>query len=264
MRSAPVFTGVGVALLTFFDDDGNLMAGATAEHAARLVGRGIGAVLVAGTSGESSALDPEERLALLDKVRDAVPAGSGVPLIVGTGAPSARQAAALTASARDHGADAVLVLSPHGSPDPRPYYDEVAKAAADTPMLAYHFPAASSPGISVEHLCDLPVSGCKDSSGDVTRLLCTLSQFSGSIWVGNPSLVLMAGAMHAAGTTHAAGAIVSLANLDPESCLAARAGDADAQQRLAELHVATSHRFPADLKAFVARRWGTPAGVRIL
>lgn len=256
MVGEPLFRGVGVALLTLFDDEGNLMAAATAEHAARLVDMGIAAVLVAGTSGEAATLEAAERSAVVDAVRSAVPAGSGVPVLVGTGAPSARQAAALTSSACDHGADAVVVLSPHGSPDPRPYYDEVAKAAGATPVLAYHFPSMSLPGVSIEHLCDLPVSGCKDSSGDATRLLCTLGRFGSSVWVGNPSLVLMAGAVGAAG------AILSLANLDPEACLAAYAGDARAQRRLAELHVATSHRFPTDLKELVARRWGTPATTR--
>lgn len=250
----PLFRGVGVALVTMFDASGNLMAGATAEHAARLVEAGIAAVLVAGTTGEAAALDAAERLELVDAVRALVP---GVPLIVGTGAASAHQAVAVTAAACDHGADAVLVLSPPGTHDPRPYYAEVAKAAGPTPVLAYHFPAASLPGISVEHLAELPVSGCKDSSGDPTRLLVTAGLFGGAIWVGNPSLTLLAGAL---GT---AGAILALANLDPESCLAAHAGDATAQRRLAEVHVATSHRYPADLKALIAQRWGTPATARL-
>ena len=101
----PLFSGVGVALVTLFEEDGCLDADATAAHAARLVALGVRAVVVAGTTGEASALSPEERRELLGAVRKAVPPGTGIPVIAGTGAPSARQAAALTRDAREGGAD---------------------------------------------------------------------------------------------------------------------------------------------------------------
>jgi 4-hydroxy-tetrahydrodipicolinate synthase len=160
------FRGVGVALVTLFDDDGELDAAATAEHAARLVDLGVAAVLVAGSTGEASALTLAERLALLDAVRAAISTSGGVPLIAGTGAASARQAVALTAAAVDHGADAVLASSPLGANDSHPYYDEVVAAAGTVPVLAYHIPSVSPPGIEVDALAALPVAGLKDSSGD--------------------------------------------------------------------------------------------------
>jgi 4-hydroxy-tetrahydrodipicolinate synthase len=257
VEPVPLFRGVGVALITQFDGAGNLLAEASAEHAARLVGAGMVAVLVAGSTGEAAALEPDERLALLDAVRSAVPLGSGVPVIMGTGAPSAHQATALTAAACDHGADAVLALSPPGCADPRPYYEEVTKAAGSTPTLAYHFPSVCAPGISLVQLAELPVSGCKDSSGDATRLELEAGLFGGAVWVGSPSLTLLAGAL---GT---AGAILAVANLDPTSCLAAHAGDPAAQRRLAEIHAATSTRYPGELKELVAKRWGTSPTARL-
>ena len=93
-----VFTGVGVALVTLFDDRGDLDAPASAALAAQLVDLGVRAVVVAGTTGEAAALEPAERVALLDAVRREVP--RSVPVIAGTGAPSARQAVALTVSGR--------------------------------------------------------------------------------------------------------------------------------------------------------------------
>ncbi|MGH9129701.1 MAG: dihydrodipicolinate synthase family protein [Acidimicrobiales bacterium] len=257
MGPEPLFRGVGVALVTFFDEGGRLLAKATAEHAAAVVDAGIAAVLVAGTTGEAAALDPDERLALVDAVRAAVPAGSEVPVIVGTGAPSARQAVALTKSACAHGADAVLALSPPGCADPRPYYDEVVRAAGPTPALAYHYPSVSPPGISVSQLGALPVAGCKDSSGDVTRLLLTAGMLGGSIWVGNPSLTLLAGMPG----SRVAGAILALANPEPELCLAAFGGDMAAQRDLAGIHVGIST--PADLKDLISWRWGTPQTTRL-
>ena len=250
----PPFTGVGVALITLFDDRGDLDAPATADLAARLVELGVRAVVVAGSTGEAAALSAEERVELLQAVRSAVPA---VPVIAGTGAPSARQAGALTASAIDNGADAVLALSPPGAADPRPYYDEVAKAAGATPLLAYHWPAVSAPGIPVEMLADLPVTGCKDSSGSPNRLLETLATFPGAFYVGSSALLALAGPLGCAG------AILSLANADPERCIAAFSGDAAAQRALAAGHARMSASFPRGVKEVTAERFGTSTVTRV-
>ena len=67
--TGPLFTGVGVALVTLFDDDGELDAKATAEHAATLVELGLRAVVVAGSTGEAASLTEAERSALLEEVR---------------------------------------------------------------------------------------------------------------------------------------------------------------------------------------------------
>ena len=58
---APPFSGVGVALVTLFDADGEIDASTTARHASHLVDRGIRGVLVAGSTGEAAALDADER-----------------------------------------------------------------------------------------------------------------------------------------------------------------------------------------------------------
>jgi 4-hydroxy-tetrahydrodipicolinate synthase len=91
------------------------------------------------------------------------------------------------------------------------------------PLLAYHYPAMSSPGIRVEHLTDLPVAGCNDSSDDPARLLQELFQFDGDIYVGDTTFLLLAGMVGAAG------AILAIANVEPERCIAAFGGDPDTQ-----------------------------------
>src|SRR5215467_1727460 len=93
LRHAP-FEGVGVALVTLFDRAGELDAGATGAHAARLVDAGIRGVLIAGTTGEAFTLDADERDRLLVGVRAAV--DGRVPVVAGTGAPSTRQAVTLS------------------------------------------------------------------------------------------------------------------------------------------------------------------------
>ena len=253
--SGPLFTGVGVALATLFDEAGELDAKATAGHAATLVELGVRAVVVAGSTGEASALTSEERLALLTETRKAVPAE--VPVIAGTGAPSARQATALTREAREAGADAVLALCPPRNNDPRPFYEAVAEAAGDLPSLAYHFPQTSPPGIPVEALPDLPVQGLKDSSANPERLLAELQVFRRPLYVGAAPLLLMAGSLGIAG------AILAVANVDPEHAIAAFAGDPAAQQALFAAHIRAKTRFPFGLKEAIADRFGTSTTTRL-
>ena len=253
--TSPVFTGVGVALVTLFDDRGELDAPATADLAAGLVDAGMRAVVVAGTTGEAAALDAGERVALLDAVRRRMP--SPVPLIAGTGAASARQAAALTRDAVEHGAGAVLTLSPAGVTDPRAYYDAVTKAAAGSPVLAYHYPRVAPPGVAVRFLGDLPVAGIKDSSGDAERLLHELDRYGGAVYTGSSALLSFAGPLGCAG------AILALANTEPERCVRAFAGDAEAQRALLQPHLAAHESFPRGLKEMVAARFGTSTACRV-
>ncbi|MGH8933305.1 MAG: dihydrodipicolinate synthase family protein, partial [Egibacteraceae bacterium] len=154
-------------------------------------------------------------------------------------------------AARDHGADAALVLSPPGAADPRPYYEVVAAAAGALPLFGYHLPAMSAPGIPVELLGDLPVRGIKDSSGDPDRLLAELETYDGDLYTGSSAILALAGPVGCVG------AILALANVALEGCAAAFAGDGKAQRELAEVHRLAHMNFPADLKRLVAQRYGT-------
>ena len=58
---APLFCGVGVALVTLFDADGEIDPGSTGKLAASLAGRGMAAVLVNGTTGEAGTLTEDHR-----------------------------------------------------------------------------------------------------------------------------------------------------------------------------------------------------------
>ena len=215
----------------------------------------MSAVVVAGSTGEAAALSEDERTSLLRAVKDAV----DVPVIAGTGAASAHQAVRLTQAAIDAGADAVLALSPPGSTDVRPYYDELVSAAGAVPVLAYHYPAVSPPGIPVPVLASLDgVAGAKDSTGDPERLLEELTAWDKPIYPGSSSLVSFAAQLGCPG------AILALANAEPELCVAAFGGSGEAQLALAPAHLAVkAGGFPAGIKAATARRWGTPTAARM-
>jgi 4-hydroxy-tetrahydrodipicolinate synthase len=249
-----IFSGVGVALVTLFDGEGEIDAPATGDHAARLVDAGVQAVVVAGTTGEAATLDDDERSDLLIAVRYAV--DGRVPVLVGSGAPSARQAVLLSKRAEHDGADALLVLSPAGAPDPRPYYERVT-AAVEVPVLAYHNPKASAPGVPVDVLGQLPVAGIKDSSGDAERLLIEADELPSGVYTGHPTLI------HLAGAIGCSGAILALANVDPEGCLRAWAGDGTIQRELINGHRAQSLTGIPGLKRTLCALHGTSPVTRV-
>ena len=243
--------------MTLFHDDGGVDLDATAGLAAELVDAGVTAVVLAGSTGEAATLDATERVELVKVVREAIT--GRVPIVVGTGAPSARQASRLTAEVVAGGADGVLVLSPPGSADPVGYYTQVVEAAdGAVPVLAYHFPLMSMPGIDVDllpRLTDVGVVGLKDSSGDAARLVRTLEVFDGWLYVGSPWL------LSAAGPLGATGAILAVANVQPALAIAAFEGDTAAQRALTPWN--TRAAGAAGVKAVLAERTGRSARTRV-
>ena len=243
-----LFSGVGVALVTIFDTGGSVDEVATARHAEDLVRRGMRAVLVNGTTGEAGTLADAERVTLIQAVRKAVPAE--VPVIAGTGGQTAEAAVQLTAAAVEAGADVVLAYPPPGCepPELHAFFAGLSAAASGRPALAYHVPWVSAPGVPVDALSGLPVAGIKDSSGSADRLLDELAHYDGATYVGSSALLALAGPMGGAG------AILAIANVEPERCAQAFAGDAAAQRQLADTHLAVRAGGPAALKRLLADR----------
>ena len=255
-----VFSGVGVALVTIFDRAGAVDPAATATLAADLVSRGMRAILVAGTTGEAGALTTDERTALIRAVRDSIPAE--VPVLAGTGAATTEDAVSLTKAAVVAGADAVLAFPP---PNPAidldaaatsysasltEHYGAIGEAADGHPVFAYHVPWISAPGVPVSDLPGLPIAGIKDSSGSADRLLDELAHYQGATYVGSSALLSLAGPMGGAG------AILALANVEPERCVLAFAGDAGVQRDLADVHLSVRAGGPAELKRMLSRDAG--------
>jgi len=251
----PLWTGTAVALATMFDDDGGLAAGATADHAARLVDAGVRAILVSGTTGEAGALTDDERVDLVRAIRAACP---DVPILAGASGEWWSVAADRAAAAVKAGADAVLSAPPpRGGADLGAYYGRIVDAVGSAQVLAYHFPPAAGGPLPVEALPSLPVHGIKDSSGEPERLLRELELDERSVYVGAATLTAYAGALGATGV------ILAVANVAPEDCVAAWAGDMAAQRRLLATHLACRDRFPHGLKAAIAARYGTSTATRL-
>ncbi len=130
------------AMVTPFDEMGNVdlaLAGRLARH---LVDEGSDGIVVCGTTGESPTLSWKEQHQLLDAVRQAV--GSGVKVLAGTGSNSTAEAVEATAAAAAAGADGALVVVPYYNKPPQDglehHFRKVAEAAADLPLMLYNIP----------------------------------------------------------------------------------------------------------------------------
>ncbi len=98
------------AMITPYDEDGEVDVVEAARIAKFLVARGNDGVVVAGSTGEGNALENEEKLALFAGVKAGL--GSSGVVIAGTTGPNTRQSIALTKQAVETGVDAILATVP--------------------------------------------------------------------------------------------------------------------------------------------------------
>ncbi len=210
------------------------------QNVSRLVAAGLAGVVVAGSTGESALLDPEEQRRLVGWVREVLPDRAW--LIAGTGAEATRQAVLLTRAAAAEGADAVLVrppgyfsaaVSPASLAD---YYRAVADASP-IPVLVYNIPKYTHLPIAAGLLQQLAVHanvvGVKDSSGDAKNLAAYRDAAPAwSVFVGSAAL------LYAALELGCDGGILAAACFAAATCVelhaAFRAGDRERAGRLQE------------------------------
>ncbi len=210
------FKGIYPALVTPFDKDGRFDEAAYRELI-RFVLPHVNGVVPCGTTGEFSSMTAQERQRVVEVCVDEV--NGRVPVVAGTGAPSTRQAVALTRHAKEAGATGALVVAPYFL---KPSFNEVydyfkAVNEVGLPIILYNIPQCAGThfrwwtgeGMAV----DLDnVVGIKDSSGDLPFMEAMFEKVKGQvgIFVGHDEVV------QAALGAGADGAILASANLIPD------------------------------------------------
>jgi 4-hydroxy-tetrahydrodipicolinate synthase len=128
------------AMVTPFGAGGDVDLDCATTLARRLVAGGCDGVVVNGTTGESPTLTSNERLAMLDAVRAALPDHA---VVMGTGSYDTAASIALTREAMQRGADAALVVTPYYSKPPEEGLVAHYEAIADVglPVLMYNIPS---------------------------------------------------------------------------------------------------------------------------
>ena len=163
--------GVIPALTTPFREDRSLDLDAFRRLVELVVADGVHGLLVNGCTGESWALDDDERMQVFEA---AVQQAAGrVPVIVGCGAMLAKKAIAKVRQAERAGCDAVMIQPPSyvmpSEDEVRDYYLEIVRATS-LPVVVYNIPRRTGIHLSVnlvERLADEPnVVALKESSKD--------------------------------------------------------------------------------------------------
>ena len=168
-----MFQGVATALITPFKND-KIDLHSFENLLNFQLECNIHALLVCGSTGESNFLNPLEREQLIKKTVEK--AKGKCPVIVGTAAYSTQDTISLTQSAKQLGANAVLIVPP---PYVKPtqegifqYFKDV-HDAVDIPIILYDNPGRAIVKIeleTIERLAELPrIIGLKDATGDLTR-----------------------------------------------------------------------------------------------
>ncbi len=169
------FEGIYTPVVTPFNDRFELNKERFAQIIEMLIGIGVHGLIVAGTTGEYYAQTADERVELM-KLAAKIIAGR-VPMIVGTGAIRTEDSIFFARSAKDVGADALLVATP---PYACPTSREIAlhalaiDRAVNMPIMLYNYPGRMCVNMDEETLDRLGKSpnfcAIKESSGSPDRL----------------------------------------------------------------------------------------------
>ena len=167
----PRFGRVVTAMVTPFDDAGALDLDAAVQLARWLAEHGSDGLVLTGSTGESSVLTDEEKIALWRAVAEVVT----IPVIAGTGSNDTEHSVRMTAEASRCGVDGVLLVTPYyNRPSQAGIYEHfrvVAEAAGGLPALLYDIPIRSGRRIEGATLLrlarDVPsIVGLKDAAAD--------------------------------------------------------------------------------------------------
>ena len=129
------------AIVTPFDDDGNLDEEAFVALHRHVVGLGSDGIVACGTTGEASTLADDEHLRVVELAVSEKPDGTTV--IAGTGSNDTRHAVEMTERATALGVDGILSVTPYYNKPPRrgliAHFRAIA-AATDRPIVLYNIP----------------------------------------------------------------------------------------------------------------------------
>ena len=169
-----IFKGVCTALITPFYK-GEIDYESLQNLIEAQIEAGVGAILVAGTTGESPTLSTEEHAALVSFAARQI--DGRLPLIAGCGSNSTSHACELAAAVADSGADALLAVTPYyNRTNDRgivSHYHAIANTT-QKPLILYNVPARTGFSMTLSHYRELAehpqIVAVKEASPDLSLL----------------------------------------------------------------------------------------------
>lgn len=193
-----VFTGAGVAIITPFNEDGTVNYDAFGEIIEAQIKGGSDAIIVCGTTGESSTMNDEEHIAVIKYCVDKV--AKRVPVIAGSGSNCTREAVNISREAERVGADGLLCVTPYYNKCTQEGLYQYYKAISDAvniPIIMYNVPSRTGTTIQPETAVRIAkevknVVAIKEASGNISAVakLASLAEGCIDIYSGNDDQVL--------------------------------------------------------------------------
>lgn len=169
-----LFAGSGVAIVTPFTEDG-INFTKLGELIEYQIKEKTDAIIICGTTGESSTMSDEEHKAAIKYAVDKV--AGRIPVIAGTGSNDTRYCIELSKYAEDAGADGLLLVTPYYNKATQKglveHYSLVAKNVK-IPMILYNVPSRTGLNILPETLKALSevenIVAIKEASGNISQV----------------------------------------------------------------------------------------------
>ena len=184
--------GVITALVTPFDDRGEVDYEALGRLLAHQLEAGVTGFVPCGSTGEFTALSPDERNEVCRFVMEQ--AGGRAQLIAGVNAGSTREVIALSQAVQDMGYEGVLAAPPYYSmpaPEELVAHFQAILDATDLKLVLYNYPVKTGVEICRQVLDafadDERVIAIKDSSGVVQRAVMITTDYAGKYQLSNGS-----------------------------------------------------------------------------
>ena len=191
-----IFKGAATAIITPFKD-GQIDFDKFAELIEWQISEGIHAIVVCGTTGESSTLTDEEHRAAIKFAVEQV--NHRVPVIAGTGSNDTVYAIELTKYACEVGADAMLVVTPYYNKATQKGLIQSFTAIADAstkPIILYNVPSRTGCNIlpaTALALAEHPnIVAIKEACGNISQIaeLAALTRGKLDIYSGNDDQIV--------------------------------------------------------------------------
>lgn len=182
-----VFTGAGVAIVTPFKENGEVNYEKFAELIEYQIEGGTDAIIVCGTTGESSTLTHEEHLDVIKFCAQQV--AGRIPVVAGTGSNCTETAVYLSTEAEKFGVDGLLLVTPYYNKATQNGLYAHFKKIADSvklPCILYNVPSRTGCNIAPEtavRLCtDVEnIVGIKEASGNIGQVVKLMSMADGKV-----------------------------------------------------------------------------------
>ena len=180
------------AMLTPFDEKGDVDYGQARRLAQALVASGSDGVVLAGSTGEGPSLSEDEKIRLFAEVKEAL--GDDATVVAGTSDNNFRKSVHLSREAEKVGADAVLLTVPaYNKPTQEGLYQHFKAIAESTslPGLLYNVPSRTALNMTAETTLRLAeidnIIGVKEASSDTYQITQVIDGAPPGfrIWSGN-------------------------------------------------------------------------------